>query len=85
MDTNKDGVLTIDEIKAGYGNILGKSNIFADKDAEEIMEKIDFNKNGVIDYGEFLTAASNFNEMITLNFLQNAFEAFDFVNYKHLN
>ena len=58
FDESGDGQLSLDEISAGLeevlGSVKGKMKIF-----EEIMGALDKNCNGVIDYSEFLVAASD--------------------------
>jgi len=58
LDHSGDGLLQLEEITTGlkkvFGNVKGNMKIF-----EEIMLSLDRNCNGVIDYTEFLTAASN--------------------------
>ena len=58
LDDSGDGLLQLEEIQKGlrkvFGNVKGNMKIF-----EEMMHSLDRNLNGVIDYTEFLTAASN--------------------------
>ena len=44
---------------------------------DEILESLDKNRNGVIDYTEFLTAASNKEKLLTDKNLRFAFRMFD--------
>lgn len=44
---------------------------------EEIMQSLDRNCNGVIDYTEFLTAASNKEQLLSDQNLMFAFKMFD--------
>jgi calcium-dependent protein kinase len=66
----------LEEIQAGllrvFGDVKGKMKIF-----EEIMQSLDKNCNGVIDYTEFLTAASNKENLLSDENLMLAFKMFD--------
>ena len=44
---------------------------------ERIIEKVDLNKNGLIEYSEFVVATSNFYQMLTEKNLKQAFDLFD--------
>ena len=46
-------------------------------DLEEIMKRIDVNKDGMIQYSEFIMAASNIKNMMTEINLKCAFDLFD--------
>ena len=64
LDHSGDGLLQLEEITTGlkkvFGNVKGNMKIF-----EEILHSLDRNCNGVIDYTEFLTAASNKENLLT--------------------
>ena len=51
IDKNKDGTLTLDEMRQGLSTILQKDEI------DEIFKSIDSNNTGKIDYTEFLAAS----------------------------
>ena len=53
LDKNKDGTLTLEEMKEGIEE-LKQSSI--DIDIEEIFKSIDTEHSGKIDYTEFLAA-----------------------------
>jgi calcium-dependent protein kinase len=56
LDTSKDGTLSMDELKAGIGQM--KSKLKNSKiDYNDLMRTMDQDGNGVIDYTEFITAA----------------------------
>jgi len=54
IDKNADGKLSRDELLLGYTNLYGSPEI-AQKEVDQIMEKVDVDHNGFIDYsGIFL-------------------------------
>lgn len=55
-----------------FGDVKGKMKIF-----DEMMQALDRNCNGVIDYTEFLTAASNKEFILSDENLLFAFKMFD--------
>merc|ERR1712110_541727 len=52
MDDNNDGTLSIGELKDG----LKRAGVAIPKDLAEMMDSIDTDGSGVIDYSEFLAA-----------------------------
>lgn len=71
LDKNKDGYITLKELHKG----LGKN--YTMEDAEKIMESVDTNKNGAIDYNEFLAATLDAEIAKNLRKLEMAFQHFD--------
>ena len=69
LDKNNDGVLDLDELKE-------KINLTS-KDFTKIYETIDADKNGVIDYTEWLAAAKDWSNGVTSNMIKDAFKMFD--------
>lgn len=49
----------------------------AEFEAKKIMEKLDFNNNGTIDYSEFLIAHLDANKFINDDRLKEVFDLFD--------
>jgi len=74
-DKNGDGVLSKEEIFEGYKSMLGE--VKAKEEADLIMETMDLDGNGVIDYNEFLTAAMNRKKVLSKQNLEATFKAFD--------
>lgn len=73
LDKNGDGVLTFEEMQAGLGQIN-------DKTAEEVktvMQHIDIDKNGFINYSEFITATMERSIYLREDKLLEAFKKFD--------
>ncbi len=64
FDSNNDGILTLEEIREGFKEFLGEQMLF-EGELNKIMEQIDLNRNGLIEYSEFVAATSNFYQMLT--------------------
>lgn len=75
FDKNGDGVLSREEIYEGYKAILGEEE--AAKEADRIMNEIDMDKNGSIDYNEFIMAATNRSKVLNKDKLEATFKVFD--------
>ncbi|CDW88681.1 protein kinase domain containing protein [Stylonychia lemnae] len=76
FDKNNDGVLSKEELINGY-NLLYGSLDRAILEVESILAQVDINKNGTIDYSEFLSATMQSTELLTNDKLQAAFNLFD--------
>jgi calcium-dependent protein kinase len=75
FDKNGDGVLTKEEIYEGYKSILGE--VEASKEVERIMNDVDIDKSGTIDYNEFVLAATNRQTILNKEKLEATFRMFD--------
>jgi calcium-dependent protein kinase len=75
FDKNGDGVLSKEEIYEGYKNILGE--VEAAKEVERIMNEVDIDRSGTIDYNEFVMAATNRQNMLNKEKLEATFKMFD--------
>lgn len=75
LDTTKDGRLSREELLDGYTKIMGA--VAAELEVERIMNSVDVDKNGTIDYTEFITATMNKDKLLTGERLKNAFDYFD--------
>ena len=75
LDTNGDGVLSREEIYEGYRQTLG--DVEAKKEVDRIMNEIDMDQNGTIDYNEFVMAATNRQKMLQKEKLEATFKIFD--------
>ena len=64
------------DLLQGFANTVG-NKIFLESEIDKLLSQIDLNKNGVIDYSEFVTAASNFKEMLTEENLKMSFNQLD--------
>ncbi|TNV82197.1 hypothetical protein FGO68_gene11040 [Halteria grandinella] len=75
LDTTKDGRLSREELLDGYTKLMGQ--VAAELEVERIMNSVDVDKNGTIDYSEFITATMNKDKLLTGERLKNAFDYFD--------
>ncbi len=90
LDKNADGKLSRDELVEGYSTIYGDRER-AVREVEVIMEKVDVDHNGYIDYSgiriaqslgvEFLIASTNKKKVLSKENLKRAFQLFDKVQF----
>eukprot|EP00358_Blepharisma_japonicum_P004041 CAMPEP_0202945518 /NCGR_PEP_ID=MMETSP1395-20130829/6559_1 /ASSEMBLY_ACC=CAM_ASM_000871 /TAXON_ID=5961 /ORGANISM="Blepharisma japonicum, Strain Stock R1072" /LENGTH=225 /DNA_ID=CAMNT_0049645639 /DNA_START=687 /DNA_END=1364 /DNA_ORIENTATION=- len=73
LDKNGDGKLSRGELEKGFENLDG----YAPEILDQIMEEVDTDNNGYIDYTEFLKAATDIRKFASVANLQHAFDAFD--------
>lgn len=74
MDADDDGIVSIDELKAGlrnFGSQLGESEV------QMLIEAVDTNGKGTLDYGEFLAVSLHLRRMANDEHLHKAFSYFD--------
>eukprot|EP00929_Paragymnodinium_shiwhaense_P123855 TRINITY_DN9824_c0_g1_i1.p1 TRINITY_DN9824_c0_g1~~TRINITY_DN9824_c0_g1_i1.p1 ORF type:complete len:536 (+),score=142.80 TRINITY_DN9824_c0_g1_i1:157-1764(+) len=76
LDTNGDGWLTLEELNDGF-NKGGVASAGAAIDLQAIMEGIDADGSGMIDYSEFLAAALDRQQVLQEDLCWAAFRAFD--------
>ena len=72
LDKDGDGRLSREELFAGY-----QSSSFALTNVDDIIANCDTDKNGMIDYSEFVTAATEWQGKLTREMIETAFRAFD--------
>lgn len=77
FDKNGDGQLDYQEILDGYIMYFEGDEVKAENEAKMIMEKLDFNNNGSIDYSEFLIAHLDAAKFINDDRLKEVFSLFD--------
>ncbi|CDJ28906.1 uncharacterized protein EMH_0045050 [Eimeria mitis] len=85
MDKNGDGQLDKQELMEGYVELLklkGEDVSAVDKSAieyevEQVLEAVDFDKNGFIEYSEFVTVAMDRKTLLSRQRLERAFGMFD--------
>lgn len=72
LDKSNDGMLTVEEVQEGLVKVMGrvKGNL---REFQQIMEDLDKDGNGMIDYSEFLAASVNKAKIISEENLRKAF------------
>jgi calcium-dependent protein kinase len=75
MDDSGDGRLSVDELRAGYKKFF--SSALSDVEFDEMVKNLDNDKNGFIEFEEFLRAALEVETLYTKQNLKMAFDFFD--------
>lgn len=75
LDKNGDGKISIDELTEQYSETLGSEE--AKKEAQRIMNEVDTDNNGYIDYTEFLKVNLDSQKVLSSENLKHAFRMFD--------
>ncbi|KAK1355682.1 Calcium-dependent protein kinase 13 [Heracleum sosnowskyi] len=74
IDTDNDGIVSVEELKAGlqkFGSQL------AEADVQLLIEAVDINGKGTLDYGEFIAVSLHLQRMANDEHLHKAFSHFD--------
>ncbi|KMZ60204.1 Calcium-dependent protein kinase 3 [Zostera marina] len=74
IDTDNNGMITLDELKAGLPKLGTK---LSESEVMQYMEAADVDGNGSVDYMEFISATMHMNRMEREEHLYKAFEYFD--------
>jgi len=74
IDVNGDGLLTLEELKAGLSR-AGLTSV--PSELQQIMEGLDSDNSGVIDYTEFLAATVDRRSYLQEDVCRTAFDVFD--------
>ncbi|CAI9771782.1 unnamed protein product [Fraxinus pennsylvanica] len=74
MDTDNNGTITYEELKAGLPKLGTK---LSESEVRQLMDAADVDGNGTIDYIEFITATMHMNRVDKEDHLFKAFEYFD--------
>ncbi|KAK8482906.1 hypothetical protein V6N13_100974 [Hibiscus sabdariffa] len=74
MDTDNDGIVSIEELKAGFKNFGSQ---LAESEVQMLIEAVDANGKGTLDYGEFLAVSLHLQRMANDEHLRKAFSFFD--------
>ncbi|XP_055389023.1 LOW QUALITY PROTEIN: calcium-dependent protein kinase 4-like [Condylostylus longicornis] len=85
LDRNGDGQLDRNELKSGYKELLrlkGADITTLDEESIErqvdrLLQSIDFDQNGYLNYSEFVTVCMDQKTLLTKKSLKRAFEMFD--------
>ncbi|KAG8479932.1 hypothetical protein CXB51_029510 [Gossypium anomalum] len=75
MDTDNDGIVSIEELKAIFGNV--GSQLAESEVQMMLIEAVDANGKGSLDYGEFLAVSLHVQRMANDEHLRKAFSYFD--------
>ena len=75
LDKNSDGRLSKQELLQAYTELVGARQ--AAEEVERIMQTVDIDNSGYIDYTEFIMAAAEKEALLSKDNLQTAFQAFD--------
>jgi len=76
FDKKGTGKLSNEDLIRGFREVYGEG-FPAEEEVMKIMEIIDMDKNGYIDYSEFLVATVNKNKLLSREKLEAAFKMFD--------
>jgi calcium-dependent protein kinase len=76
LDKNADGKLSREELIEGYTKIYANEEK-AMTEVENIMKNVDVDRNGYIEYSEFLVASLNKKELLSKENLKKSFQLFD--------
>uniref|UniRef100_A0A804ISI5 non-specific serine/threonine protein kinase n=3 Tax=Musa acuminata TaxID=4641 RepID=A0A804ISI5_MUSAM len=74
IDTDKSGTITLEELKTGLRRLGSK---LTEDEIKQLMDAADVDKNGTIDYLEFITATMHRHKLEKEEHLLKAFEYFD--------
>jgi calcium-dependent protein kinase len=80
LDTDQNGTLSKEELKQGFSKLFGNTIEDIDSEVNRIMNEVDINKSGEIDYSEFISATINRQQLLSKNRLETAFKTFDLDN-----
>ena len=76
LDENNDGVLSMEEIRKGMEDCKFESNIIVD-DIVNMFNDMDIDKNGLVNYTEFVSALMDYRKMIKKEQLLECFKSYD--------
>jgi calcium-dependent protein kinase len=77
LDKDGNGVLTKEELIEGYRKVFADKKEQADIEVARIIEEVDINNSGYIDFTEFVVAAMNREKLLSSKKLEQAFSMFD--------
>ncbi|KAE9622228.1 hypothetical protein Lal_00032445 [Lupinus albus] len=74
MDSDNDGIVSIEELKAGFQNFESQ---LAESEVKMLLEAVDGNGKGTLEYGEFVAIFLHLKRMANDDHLHKAFSYFD--------
>eukprot|EP00826_Nyctotherus_ovalis_P057393 TRINITY_DN7841_c0_g1_i14.p2 TRINITY_DN7841_c0_g1~~TRINITY_DN7841_c0_g1_i14.p2 ORF type:complete len:168 (-),score=57.30 TRINITY_DN7841_c0_g1_i14:348-851(-) len=78
IDKDKNGSISREELIEGYV-MMGRTETNARLETERVLTRLDLNRNGTIDYNEFLMANLVTHNVLSNDKLKKAFDYFDAV------
>jgi len=84
MDTQGDGVLSLDEVSNGFKKIFGEDSVEY-KQVGTMFESLDLDGSGNIDYTEFCAAGLGQKQSMQDDILWAAFKTFDLENTGYIS
>ena len=76
LDENNDGVLSMEEIRKGVEECKFEGNMNAD-DVVNMFNEMDVDKNGLVNYTEFVSALMDYRKMVKKEQLLECFKSYD--------
>jgi calcium-dependent protein kinase len=77
IDENGNGHIDVGELYYNYGRFFPGTPEEAWEKVKLFVDKVDINKNGTIEYSEFLTITSLINKEVNQNLLKEVFNYYD--------
>eukprot|EP00358_Blepharisma_japonicum_P004666 CAMPEP_0202947822 /NCGR_PEP_ID=MMETSP1395-20130829/12324_1 /ASSEMBLY_ACC=CAM_ASM_000871 /TAXON_ID=5961 /ORGANISM="Blepharisma japonicum, Strain Stock R1072" /LENGTH=412 /DNA_ID=CAMNT_0049649377 /DNA_START=164 /DNA_END=1402 /DNA_ORIENTATION=- len=77
LDSDNSGTLSRSELIEGYQKLFGDTTEDVEADVDRIMQQVDTNQSGEIDYSEFIAATIQKSQLLSRERLEAAFKAFD--------
>eukprot|EP00923_Selenidium_pygospionis_P035508 GHVN01061944.1.p1 GENE.GHVN01061944.1~~GHVN01061944.1.p1 ORF type:complete len:505 (+),score=94.94 GHVN01061944.1:247-1761(+) len=85
LDANGDGQLDRQELQKGYIDLMKLKGVDCSKldeqavqnEVDSVLASIDFDKNGYLEYSEFVTVAMDRRQLLSKDRLKRAFDMFD--------
>lgn len=74
IDTNKDGILTADELQQAISEVLDNASATV---VRKLFNEMDLDNNGLVEYNEFLAAAAYKESLLNDENLLQAFRKID--------
>lgn len=78
LDKNQDGYLCKQELVEGYKRLIPDQSQ-AEQKVGQILNFVDINLSGNVDYSEFIMAAINYEKLVQLDVVKHAFKMLDLV------